>query len=588
MKKTSTQKPVITASALALVLAACGGGGGGGIVGNVVTDTATGGGGGATGAGQSTTGTIDGFGSVFVNGVRFETDDAEVLIDGETRTEDALAVGMVVTVQGDINEDGTTGTAQRILYDDELTGPITSIEPDADGDALLLRVLGFAVIAERTGTRFEDVTFDTLAVDDVVEVSGFVGQGDRLRATRIERKSRFRPGVTEVELRGRVRNLGATSFTIGSLTVDFSNADFDNIDGDVLEEGMFVEVDGTLSGDTISATDIDQEDGAGSGERFAEGDDVRLQGSVTRYVSNSDFRVNGVQVNASDATFTPADLTLIDGAVVQINGTWDGSVLNADSVEARRGRIKIEARVASVNPDTDEISLQLFSGTVDVRVDARTKLDDDTDRVDRLTFGDLRSGDFLEVEAYQLDGALIATLIDREDPDDDVIRAPVESFTPGSDITLLGITYTIGNTDFEDADDNSLDADSFFGQLQVGDLVQIEDDSTPDGIADEVEFEDRLRLEGEREFGCGFDDDSSSCDDDTFDDDSFDDDSLDDDSAEDSTDDGIGEDDSPEEDSVEDGSLEDESPEEDTRDDDSPDDDATGDDSLDDTTDDDI
>lgn len=583
MKKMSTQKPVITASALALVLAACGGGGGGGIVGNVVTDTATGGGGGATGAGQSTTGTIDGFGSVFVNGVRFETDDAEVLIDGETRTEDALAVGMVVTVQGDINEDGTTGTAQRILYDDELTGPITSIEPGADGDALLLRVLGFAVIVERTGTRFDDVTFDTLAVDDVVEVSGFVGQGDRLRATRIERKSRFQPGVSEVELKGRVSNLGATTFTLDSLTVDFSNADLDDIDGDALEEDMFVEVEGTLTGDTIRATDIDQEDRAGRGGRLTEGDEVRLQGSVTRYASDSDFRVNGVTVDASGATFTPAELTLIDGAVVQINGTWNGSVLVADSVEARRGRIKIEARVDSVNPDTDEIRLQLFSGSVDVRVDARTKLDDDTDQVERLTFGDLRSGDFLEVEAYQLDGALIATLIDREDPDDDVIRAPVESFTPGADITLLGITYTIGNTEFEDANDNSLSADSFFSQLQVGDLVEIEDDITPDGVADEVEFEDRLRLEGEREFGCGFDDDSSSCDDDTFDDDS-----MDDDSAEDSTDDGIGDDSSPDGDSVEDESLEDESPEEDTFDDDSVDDDATGDDSLDDTTDDDL
>jgi hypothetical protein len=76
------------------------------------------------------------------------------------------------------------------------------------------------------------------------------------------------------------------------------------------------------------------------------------------------------------------------------------------------------------------------------------------------------------------------------------------------------------------------DADAFFNALEVGDLVQIEDDQISDGIADEVEFEDRLLLEGEREFGCGFDDDSSSCDDDSVDD-TQDEDSLDDASVDD-------------------------------------------------------
>ena len=525
MNRMRTHKPVITASALALVLAACGGGGGGSFVGNTTTDAATGGGG-VTGSGQSTTGTIDGFGSVFVNGVKFETDDAEVVIDGETRSEDALSVGMVVTVQGEINDDGTTGTAQRILYDDELTGPITRIEPGADGDALLLEVLGFAVIVERTGTRFDDVSFDTLAVNDLVEVSGFVGQGNRLRATRIERKSRFQPGRSEVELKGRVRNLTATTFTLGNLSVNFSNAELDDVDNDTLEDGMLVEVEGTLDGDIITASEIEQEDSEGQGGRFAEGDTVRLQGAVTGYVSDAEFRVNGAPVDASGATFSPSDLSLLNGSVVQINGTWNGSVLVADSIEARRGRVKVEASVAGVDPDAGEISLQLFSGTITMEVDLRTRLDDDTDQVDRLTLADIRSGDFLEVEAYLSGDRLVATLIDRDSPDDDMIRAPVESFTAPSAITLLGITYSIGDTAFEDAGDNSIDADTFFTTLQIGDVVKIEDDSIADGIADEVEFEDRVRLEGEREFGCGFDDDSSSCDDDSFDDESTDDDSI--------------------------------------------------------------
>lgn len=521
MGTTTSYKPPMTASALTLIIAACSGGGdgSGGILNNTVTNTATSGG--TSSVGQSTTGTIDGFGSIFVNGIKFETNDAEVIIDGETSSEDALSVGMVVTVKGEINNDGVSGTARRIRYDNELTGPITRIENSTDGDALLMRVLGFAVIVERRGTRFDDTTFDTLRVNDVVEISGFIGQGNRLRATRVERKSRFQAGRTEVELKGRVRNLTATTFRLGELTVDYSNAELDDIDNDLLADGLFVDVKGTLQGRTITASEVEGKNAPDRGGRFAEGEKVRLQGGISRYISNADFRVNGAPVDASAATFIPADLTLINGAVVQINGTWNGNALVAESVETRRGRIKIEASVASIDADNSEISLQLFSGTVNVLVDARTRFDDETDQIKRMTLGDIRSGDFLEIEAYLLGDRLVATLVDRDDPDDDVIRAPVESFVPGVEIQLLGITYTIGDTDFEDADDNTVDADSFFSQLRIGDLVEVEDKEVADGIADDVELKDRLLLEGEREFGCNFDDDDGdddSCDDSSSDD----------------------------------------------------------------------
>jgi hypothetical protein len=551
-------RPVATASALALVLAACGGGGGGGLTGSVISSPVTGGGGGAGSAvtGQSTTGTIDGFGSVFVNGVRYDTDDAEIIIDGEARSEDQLSVGMVVTVQGEINADGRSGRAERILYDDELTGPISSIEPSADGDALLLRILGFAVIVERTGTRFDDVRFDTLAVDDVVEVSGFRGEGNRLRATRLERKSRFQPGRSEVELTGRVRNLTQTTFSIGDITIDFSSADLNDLDGGVTE-GRLVEVEGTLNAQgVVVARDIDDEEDERRGGSFQEGESLRLQGSIGSFVSRGDFRLRGVPVDASSASLRPADLALGNGAVVQVNGTWRNGVLVASSVEVRRGRIKVEARVSSVDPDDNQIVLQLAPGTVTVAVDARTTYDDDTGRTRRMTLDDIRSGDFLEVEAYFEGDQLIATLIDRDDGNDEKVRAPVEAFIDRSQVQLLGLTYSIDSgTDFEGADDNTLDADSFFAQLQVGDLVQLEDDSAPDGIADELEFEDRVRLEGEREFGCGFDDDGSSCED-SIDDDSPDDDSFDDDSVDDVTVDDLSDDDP----TLDDDTLDDDSP----------------------------
>ena len=152
----------------------------------------TGGGGGIGGTGVTSTGTIDGFGSIFVNGVEFETDESDVSLDGVTSTQDKLRLGMVVTVHGTVNEDGKTGTADQVVFDDDVQGPVSAIEPGQDGDSLLLTVLGVDIIAERTGTVFDGVSFDTLAVGDLVEVSGFVENGVQLRATRIEKKSSFR------------------------------------------------------------------------------------------------------------------------------------------------------------------------------------------------------------------------------------------------------------------------------------------------------------------------------------------------------------------------------------------------------------
>ena len=107
---------------LVVFIAACGGGSGGG-------GTVASGGIGGTGV---TSGTVSGFGSVFVNGIEFETDGASRNVDDETdisngRDDDTvLGIGMVVTIIGTVNDDGVTGTAESIEYDDEVEGPVAA------------------------------------------------------------------------------------------------------------------------------------------------------------------------------------------------------------------------------------------------------------------------------------------------------------------------------------------------------------------------------------------------------------------------------------------------------------------------------
>jgi hypothetical protein len=520
---------------LGFAVTGCGGGGGGGSSPGAALPENTNN---ASSADISSTGTIDGFGSIFVNGVEFETDNSAVSLDGVTATEDKLRLGMVVTVHGTVNEDGTTGTADQVVFDDEVQGPVSAIENGQDGDSLLLTVLGVSIIAERTGTVFDGVSFDTLAVGDLVEVSGFVENGVQLRATRIEKKSDFVPGASEVELKGTVSGLTGTTFTLQTYVVDFSSADLSGVPGGSITEGMLVEVHGTLTNNTIVADQVEQEDDASNG--FDDGDELSVQGAISNLVDQGHFEVDGVVVDATHATLEPAGLVLANGVIAEVEGTWNGSILVAEEVKARRGRVELEAKVASVNTAESTLTLQFFTGTVTVQVDSTTLLDDDTDQAEPLTLGDIASGNFLEVEAIRVGAALVASRIRRDEQDDTILQAPVDSFTAGVDITLLGITFSTAGAAFESQGDEDISAETFFGQLQVGDLIKIKDEEVADGVADEVEFEHEDALDGE-EFDDDSDDDCTAADGGSDDDDCTTDD--DDDSDDDCDSSGSGSDD---------------------------------------------
>ncbi len=502
--------------ALPLVVAllwGCGGAGGSGIA------AVTPGGGGIGGTGVVASGAINGFGSIYVNGVEFGTGEAEILVDGRSAGEDALRLGMVVLVSGTVAGDGASGTAMRVVFDNDVLGPVQTVVRAEDGDSMLVTVLGVRVIVERTGTVFDGpgFGFDTLAAGDLVEVSGFPEADGRLRATRIEKKGAFVPGSSEVRLQGVVSGLAGSSFTLGAFTVDASGADLSVLPGAVVSEGQGVAVRGTLDGDAISASRVEPASAVSSALQVDEA--LSVAGTITGFVSAADFRVNGIAVDGSAAVRWPEDLVLADGRVVEAEGTWDGQVLRAERLEARRGRVEIEAAVAAIDLEARTLTLQLAGGRVTVVVDSRTLLDDETESGGRLTLAGIRSGDFLEVEALQVGDSLVATHIDRDEAGDDRLQAPVESFVPGTSITLLGLTYSTGAAEFRNLANTALTADQFYAAVQAGLLVKVRDRRPADGAADRVDFEYEDALDGEYEFDDdgdhygGANDDGNSSDD---------------------------------------------------------------------------
>jgi hypothetical protein len=296
-------------------------------------------GGGVGGTGISY-GTIQKFGSVFVNGVEFNTDNTEITVNGNPAGQADLAIGMVVTVRGTINSGGTKGTADTINYDSNLEGPVDFI--DAGN--------GFLVVAGQNVTVDADTAFDDipsgdltgLSVGNIVEVSGFVDGLGTVRATRIKFESgSFEPGTTQLEIRGTVSNLDTAgmTFDLGDLKVDYSQVNAENLPSGGLANGMAVEVhstegivDGALIASQIQAEDLSL------GEH--EGETVEVEGFVTAFTSQTDFEVNGQRVQTDSQTKyeggTAADIG--PNVKLEVKGTIiAGDILLADRIEIKNG-----------------------------------------------------------------------------------------------------------------------------------------------------------------------------------------------------------------------------------------------------------
>lgn len=472
----------LIAAALITGLAACGGGGGGG-------GTLSG----IGGTGITTVGTITGFGSIFVNGVEYETTSTSFEIDDASGSETGLRVGMVVRIDGTIDDNGTTGAATRVSFDAELEGPINGAPTEnADQSAKTFTLLGTTVVASASTTVYENTSYATLAGNDLVEVSGFFDASGQLRATYIENKGgSFVPNATEVEAKGTVTELGASSFTLqmasgATLTVDISGGpDTSEVDGGTLANGQFVEVKGTLASagaTTLTATRIESEDLDDDAGK------VSLEGIITNHVSDASFTVGTVTVNAGSATFEPATLVLGNGVEVEVEGTLSGGVLTATKVEARGGSIKVEARVSSVNTAASSITLSVGTGTVTVFTNSQTRMEDDVLNLEPFTLANISGGDFLEIEAH-LDGSgnVVADKLKRDNASDTLVQATLDSASDPN-VTLLGVTFDTTGASFEDANDAGITSGAFFSSASAGDLVKIKD-SNNDGTAEEVEFE---------------------------------------------------------------------------------------------------
>ncbi len=431
------------------------------------------------------------FGSIVVNGVHYDTTNTTFMIDGNVATEADLKVGQIVFVKGTIDDDFASGSANSVDADDNVTGPIDSI------DLVLsqLVVMGQLVFVN-ADTSFDDsispASLEGLVVDDIVEVSGFFTADGDTEATRIEKKSTG----TRFEVHGFVSNLGAANFifSINNLVVDYSNATLDDFPGGEISDGDFVEAKGNsiaTSGELIAddvefeGIDIDADDG----------DHVEVEGLITRFSSEMDFDVAGIPVTTNDNTEfeggTAADLGL--NIKVEVEGEMNsGGVIVADKVDFRRGK---DVRSTAVVDFVDATNNSLVMLGITFNIDELTRFEDKSSADLRpLTIDDITAGDYLEIRGTEFpagSGQVLASLLEREDLDSETILRGFVTSVADPVVTILGVTIETSGAVFEDADDNVISSVDFFNQVGVNSLVKAKgtESSTTTITASEIEFE---------------------------------------------------------------------------------------------------
>ena len=310
------------------LLVSCGGDGGGLVAG-----------GGISGTGVISSGTITAFGSVEVNGTRFDTGNAEIIINGEligvgdNFVPDNLELGMVVTVEGRIIENKEF-VADRVIYNPNIVGPVESISV-IDATTKEIVVLGQTVIVNII-TMFEATDFNGIAEDAVVSVSGYLDDNGVIRATFLEM---IDDGTLIFEVTGFVESLdpNLNTLMINDLSIDYA-AISGNLPEGIPADGQFVEVEGELAaGGELVANSIELGDELG-GE---EGDEVEITGFVTEVISANDiirFKIGNQEVHVDSDPETvlyvdgdPSDIA--PGQKLEAEGSLEGGILIAVEIE---------------------------------------------------------------------------------------------------------------------------------------------------------------------------------------------------------------------------------------------------------------
>jgi hypothetical protein len=427
-------------------------------------------------------GVISGFGSVFVNGTRFNTDNSIITTDlTATGADSDLDIGMNVSIVGLISADGAMAKAYKVDYSAIVRGPVEEVN-------LLTReitVLGQIILTDES-TEFKDTDFESIVPGDIVGVSAILNPDDVLLATLIKKLD---DTDSVFIVRGEISEIdtGSMTFKLDNLTVDYTNAE---VEGE-LANGESVKVISELAPDNniLVASKVEVKK-----HEFDQGSMIALDGIITEVIDIEElkFKVNDQIVIVSEITILEngelSDIVLHKRVKVfgQLN---EDNVLTLTKIRFDKpGIIKVNGHVDSTDGNTTITVLG-----INFISDKHTHfIDKSALKVKHFGLSDIEINDRVQIKAFEKDTQFIIRQLKRVSPEDDLVKLE-GALTNITETTfeVQGITVQTNElTKFEYGDDVS--QAEFFALIQDNDEVEvkglIQEDSSI--LALKVEYEE--------------------------------------------------------------------------------------------------
>ena len=376
------------ATGLVAMLVACGGSGGG----SGDDDTAQ------ASEPVATRGVITQLGSIYVNGVKYETPDGgSYSSDDSTSSVANYEVGQVVSVRGRRNDDGVTGTASEVEYEAEVEGAA-----DANGDINGITIL-FTPKTNAPG-------IPNLVNGTRYEVSGIWIDDFTIEATFVKQDDDGGTGDTIDEIKGKVQVVNsASSFDVRNITFNMAGAAAHGVSTGELVEVHFDSCAGTAPNVVCTASSVEIEDDIFD---LAEGLEVEIEGAVDKNPAGcppaADFKVDGVCIDSSSNPAVWMDgLTMFDdmvqGSRVEAEGHMIGNAPNhymrADKVKGRGNRVRVSSIAGTVNAAAGTFAL--IEGKISVTTMAGVTEFEDGLFIDTVTPDENIDGQTVEVRGVR-------------------------------------------------------------------------------------------------------------------------------------------------------------------------------------------
>lgn len=365
--------------------------------------------GGLTGTGI-TAGRITGFGSIYVNGIHYDVDQALFYRNGSQVTDQtSFAAGEFITVTGSVNTDAVSGIATQVKFEGLVKGTVAAIAADGQSLTVLGQTIELDLLTVLHG-------FDQLAdlqVGNLVEISG-----DRLPNTVIKASSLSLVADTYqssegLQVMGAITHLNseAKTFQMSGLTINYSSANLVAWNGQALANGQTVQVKASQlpTAAVLTAEQLSLQTTQG---QYPDKSHLELEGIVSAISSATEFTLAGQKVVTTTATQFIGLNTPVVGLNLEVEGIIDAAgILQAKKVmlrdiSASNGQ-EIAGQITAIDKNLNTINLAGYTLYLDKssmllkNTQTATRLARRGGRHDVTKFEDLVVGDYIEVTAIQ-------------------------------------------------------------------------------------------------------------------------------------------------------------------------------------------